>query len=99
MGLNFKFSNFFKKQFKNYIKKDKQLISKKLKQVKINPFRFPKLAGYKFIFKINITIENNYSRLIYVVFYPDKEYITILGIFERKHSYKDFKKLYKQILR
>ena len=92
-------SDYFIKQSKKLDKKSKKIIYDKKKLIKENPFRFPKLAGYKFIFKINITIDNNYSRLMYAIYYPDKKHITILGIFDRKFNYKDFKKLYKQILR
>lgn len=36
--------------------------------------------GYNFVFKIKMDVEDTYSRLIYAVFMPDKEHVTILDL-------------------
>lgn len=90
----FKFTNYFLQQWKEYDDKTKAFIQKKLELVKQNPFRFPKHEGYKFVFKVKLSVEDTYSRLMYAVFMPDQEHITILGIFDRKAEYKDFERIF-----
>jgi len=99
MGLefSFKFSQYFLKQWRSYGSETKELIQEKLNLVKQNPFRFPKHQGYKFVFKVKLSVENNYSRLMYAVFMPDSKYITILGIFDRKAEYKDFERIFRKL--
>lgn len=101
MASNFKLipSKYFLKQINDFSIKDKNQISDKLKLLKTNPFRYGTLEGYRFVFKIKLNLNNNYSRLIYAVYFPKKEDIRIFGIFERKNDYKDFKKTFKEDLR
>ena len=95
----FKFTKYFSEQWEQYDEKTKESIKKKLELVKQNPFRFPAHKGYRFVFKVKLTVEDNYSRLMYAVFMPDKEHITILGIFDRKADYKDFERIFKDVRR
>ena len=98
LSFDFKFTDYFLKQWKELDNKSKRVINEKLKIVKENPFRYDKLEGYKFVFKIKLTIKSEYSRLVYVVFMPDAQHITILGIFDRKAEYKDFEKIFGRVL-
>ncbi len=86
------FTKFFLKQFKKLNKKEKNLINSKLILLKSNPFRFKSLKSYKNSFEIKISIENSYCRLIYVVYLPKQNQITIFGIFKREKDFKDFKR-------
>jgi mRNA-degrading endonuclease RelE of RelBE toxin-antitoxin system len=95
MDFKFKFTRYFLKQWKKYDDKTRNLIRDKLRLIKINPFRYPKHTGYKFVFKVKLSIENKYSRLMYAVFMPDKKHITILGVFDRDANYKDFERIFK----
>jgi hypothetical protein len=97
MAFAFKFSRHFVAQWDCYDTKTKDIVKKKLCLVKQNPFRYPTHEGYRFVFKVKLTIENKYSRLIYAVFMPDKEHITILGVFDRKVGYKDFERMFKDL--
>jgi len=93
----FKFTTYFSEQWDHYDKKTKETVQKKLELIKKNPFRFPVHEGYRFVFKVKLTVGDNYSRLIYAVFMPDKEHITLLGIFDRKANYKDFERIFKHM--
>lgn len=97
LKFNFKFTRFFLKQWGNYDKKTRVFIQDKLKLVKQNPFRFPKHTGYRFVFKVKLSIDKKYSRLMYAVFMPDSKHITIIGIFERGVDYKDFERIFKSM--
>ena len=96
MDLNYKFTEYFRKQWKGYDEKTRRRIEDKLRLIKENPFRYEKHYGYRYVFKVKISIEDTYSRLMYSVFNPDKEHITILGIFDRKTNYKDFERIFKE---
>ena len=98
MDLNFKVvpSKYFLKQFEKLNVKEKNLINSKIKLMKSNPFRFKKLVGYKNTFEVKISVENSYSRLIYIIFLPETHNITIFGIFKRKNDFKDFKRKYEK---
>ena len=91
-----RFANYFLKQFDNYNEKEKRIINDKLALIEENPFRFDKHEGFKFVFKVKITVDDKFSRLMYAVFFPDAEHITILGIFDRKSEYKDFERMYNE---
>ena len=99
MALNFqlKFTPYFLNQWKDYDEDTKTFIQSKLDLIKQNPFRFPKHEGYKFVFKVKLSVEQRYSRLMYAVFMPDQQHITILGIFDRKANYKDFERIFKEL--
>jgi len=96
MGSRFSFyySKYFADQWQGYDRRAKELIRKKLELIKENPFRFEKHEGYRFVFKVKLTIKDKYSRLMYAVFMPDSEHITILGIFPRDANYKDFERIF-----
>jgi len=49
--------------------------------------------------KINLIKQNpfRFPRLMYAVFMPDTKHITILGVFDRSASYKDFERLFKDL--
>jgi hypothetical protein len=57
------------------------------------------MQGYRHLFEIKITINNKYSRLIYVAFYANKNQIKIFGIFERNKNFKDFYRIFKEDLK
>ena len=94
-GFSLKFTQYFLKQWKGYDGKSRILIQDKLSLVKQNPFRFPRHVGYRFVFKVKLSIDNRYSRLMYAVFMPDAKHITILGVFDRKADYKDFERIFR----
>jgi len=93
MDLNF--TNYFLKQWKKLKEKDKKQIIAKLDIVKENPFRYPTHKGSKHIFKVKLSIQSSYSRLMYAVFIPNKNCITVFGIFDRRSNYKDFDRIFK----
>lgn len=97
LKFNFKFTKFFLKQWDDYDKNIRDLIQDKLKLIKQNPFRFPRHTGYKFVFKVKLSVDKKYSRLMYAVFMPDSKHITILGIFDRDSSYKDFERIFEDL--
>jgi mRNA-degrading endonuclease RelE of RelBE toxin-antitoxin system len=94
MNFEIIYSTFFSKQAKKISKKELKLILDKITILKTEPFRFKNLKGYKNTFEIKVDIENSYSRLIYCVYLPKKNQITIFGIFKRKNNFKDFKKFF-----
>jgi mRNA-degrading endonuclease RelE of RelBE toxin-antitoxin system len=89
-----KFTQYFLKQWDSYDEKARRLIQDKLSLIKQSPFRFPKHEGYRFVFKVKLSIGNKYSRLMYAVFMPDTKHITILGIFDREADYRDFERIF-----
>ena len=96
MGSKFelRYSDYFLEQWGGYEERTRRLILDKFKLIKLNPFRYEAHKGYKRVFKVKITIENKYSRLMYSVFDPDSNHIRILGIFDRNLSYKDFERIF-----
>ena len=97
LDLNFKVipTKYFLKQFSQLNKQEKDLINKKIEFLKENPFRFKKLVGFKNTFEIKITIKKSFSRLIYIIYKPEKNNITIFGIFNRGKDFKDYYNYYK----
>ena len=75
------FTKFFKSQVLKLNEKEKRIIKSKIELVKSNPTRFKKLQGYKNVFEIKISVQNNYSRLIFALYEPDKKSITMLKNF------------------
>jgi hypothetical protein len=92
-------SDYFKKQLEKSRTEEIKLINEKLKLIKSNPFRFKNFKGYRHVFKIKLNFKGEYSRLLYVVFQPEKDKIRIFGIFPRKQDYKDFKKFFNSELK
>ena len=99
MALKFslKFTQYFLKQWEEFNQKEKNFVQSKLELIKKNPFRYPKHEGYTFVFKVKLSIDNKFSRLMYAVFMPDSEHITILGLFDRSANYKDFERIFKDL--
>ena len=99
MGSRFqlKFTSYFLKQWEGYDEKTKAFLQSKINLIKHYPFRFPRHEGYKFVFKVKLSVEQRYSRLMYAVFMPDAQHITILGIFDRNADYKDFERIFKEL--
>lgn len=93
-GFNIRPSKYFLKQLSQLSSKELNLVEDKLQILKQNPFRYKKLEGYKNTFEVKITINKNYSRLIYSVYIPHKNEITVYGIFKRKNNFKDFRRYY-----
>jgi mRNA-degrading endonuclease RelE of RelBE toxin-antitoxin system len=88
-------TKFFLSQLKKLTLKEKRIISDKLKIIRENPFRYKKLKGYRNTFEVKLNFEDSYSRLIYCVFVPETNNITVFGIFKRRNDFKDFKNFYK----
>ena len=97
MDFEYSYTKFILDQLKLCSEKDKIRISNKVELIKINPFKYPTLKGYNQVRKIKISFGNKYSRLIYVLFWPDKKSITFLGIFPRDNDYSDVSKLLKDL--
>jgi len=93
-GYGIKYTDYFIKQWQKLDDKSKRLIEGKLSLIVGNPFRYPNHKGYRRVFKVKLSIQNTYSRLMYAVYAPNKNSITILGIFPRERGYKDFKHLF-----
>ena len=71
-------SEFFLQQLDQLSGKAKQLIEGKLKLVKINPFRYKRIHGYKlFLFRIRFEDKQREKRIIYLV---DKPHVKLLCI-------------------
>jgi mRNA-degrading endonuclease RelE of RelBE toxin-antitoxin system len=92
-------SIYFLDQIKSASDNDKKIIEQKLRLIKINPFRFDKLEGYKHVFKIRINFADQSNRLIYAAFYPMSQNVFVFGVFNRKKSYKDFKRIFSHDLK
>lgn len=92
-------SKYFLKQLENLNEKNKRTVEKKLEILKNNPFRYKPLSGYKHLFEVKMDVSNQYSRLIYAVFYPSDNSIRIFGIFDRGNNFKDFHKIFEEELK
>ena len=95
MEYELKPSHFFLQQIDELSEKSKELIHDKLKLVKINPFRYKRIHGYKlFLFRIRFEDQRKEKRVIYLV---DKPFIKLLCILDRDKEYKDLKKYLKSL--
>ena len=97
MGLEYELapSAYFLQQLEDI--KDKIFVESKLRLIKINPFRFKGLEGYRFVFAVKLRL-NGYKRLIYLA-EPKERKVFIFGLFERGKGYKDFERFYRQYLK
>ena len=87
-------SKFFLEQIHELSDEAAKLIEKKLHLVKINPYRFKRIEGYKlFLFRIRFEDERKEKRVIYLV---DKPKIKILCILDRSGEYKQLRKFLKR---
>ncbi|MFH1055595.1 MAG: hypothetical protein V1744_05835 [Candidatus Altiarchaeota archaeon] len=99
MALNFslKFTTYFERQWLGYGEDTRGLITEKLIILKQNPFRYPTHTGFHRVHKIKLTLEGKYQRLMYAVFMPDNQTITVLGVFDRSKEYKDFERIFAEL--
>ncbi len=71
-----------------------RLIEGKLRLVKINPYRFKRIEGYKlFLFRIRFEDERKEKRIVYLV---DKPKVKVLCILDRSGEYKQLRKFLKR---
>ena len=86
----------FNEQVKLLDEKSKRIIEEKIQLIKENPFRFKKIHSKKYprVFRIRLKIQNQETRLIYVVFQPR---IILVCLLERKKDYKDLEKYLKKL--
>jgi hypothetical protein len=88
-------TRFFLEQITHLSSKSKGLISDKLRLIKINPFRYKRVKGYKlFLFRIRFEDKRKEKRIIYLV---DKPYVKIICILDRDKEYKNLKKYLSKI--
>lgn len=97
MAWTLRFTEFFARQWNSLSDKEKSIVEEKIRLVKQNPFRYGRLRNFRFVIKVKLEVKNNYSRLMYAAYFPDKSHITVLGIFSRKNAYRDFKSFFKKL--
>lgn len=95
--LSFEYTQYFIRQWCKFNPTDKKLILRKFKLIRLHPYRFSRLENYKNVYKIKLTIENRYSRLLFSLNQPTAGIVKILGVFARRLQYKDFERLFKQL--
>lgn len=82
-------SRFFLEQIDELSDEAARLIESKLRLVKINPFRFKRIKGYKlFLFRIRFESERKEKRIVYLV---DKPQVKVLCILDRDGEYKQLR--------
>tara|TARA_Y100000310_G_scaffold289499_1_gene315946 strand:+ start:868 stop:1164 length:297 start_codon:yes stop_codon:yes gene_type:complete len=87
-------SKFFLEQIEEISDEAAKLIEEKLLLVKINPYRFKRIVGYKlFLFRIRFEDKRKEKRVIYLV---DKPKVKILCILDRDNEYKGLRKFLKR---
>lgn len=83
-------SQFFLGQAKELSDKAARILEEKLRMLRVNPFRFKRIAGYNlFLFRIRFEDNRKEKRVIYLV---DKPYVDVLCILDRDKEYKDLNK-------
>lgn len=87
-------SKFFLEQIDELSHEAAKLIDDKLRLVKINPYRFKRVEGYKlFLFRILFEEGRKEKRVIYLV---DKPKVKVLCILDRSSEYKMLRKFLKR---
>jgi len=87
-------SKFFLEQVDELSDEAAKLIREKLLLVKINPYRFKRIQGYKlFLCRIRFEDERKEKRVIYLV---DKPKVKVLCILDRSGEYKKLRKFLKR---
>jgi len=87
--------NFFLEQIEELSDEAKKLVEEKLEIIKINPYRYKRVLGYKlFLFRIRFKDNRKEKRIIYLI---DKPFVKILCILDRDKEYKDLKKYLKKL--
>jgi hypothetical protein len=94
LGFKLRSTGYFNNQWDGCNQDTRDLINKKIDLIRWNPFRFEKHESYKHVFKVKLTVDDKYSRLMYAVFMPGPRDITLLGIFPRANDYKDFDRIF-----
>ncbi len=95
MEYSLKPTKFFLQQIDELGDEAAELISKKLKLVKQNPFRNKRIKGYRlFLFRIRFADNKKEKRVIYLVDKPD---VKVLCILDREKEYKDLQKYLKKL--
>lgn len=88
-------SDFFLEQIDELTEGAKKLIEEKLILVKINPYRYKRIKGYKlFLFRIRFSDNGREKRVIYLV---EKPFVKILCILDRNKEYNDLRKYLKKL--
>ncbi|MCK4669770.1 MAG: hypothetical protein KAT43_01095 [Nanoarchaeota archaeon] len=89
MVFTLKPTKFFLKQLDDLSNEAAKLLDKKLKIIKINPFRYKRIHGYGlFLFRIRFEDNRKEKRVIYLV---DKPFVKILCILDRAKEYKELR--------
>lgn len=88
-------TDFFLEQIDELSDEAAKLIDEKLKLVKINPFRYKRIEGYRlFLFRIRFEDNRKEKRVIYLV---EKPLVKVLCILDRDKEYKDLKKYLRKL--
>ena len=88
-------SYFFLEQIEDISTEAARIIEDKLKLVKINPFRYKRIQGYKlFLFRIRFENNRREKRVIYLI---SKHYVKILCILDGDKEYKDLQRYLKKL--
>jgi mRNA-degrading endonuclease RelE of RelBE toxin-antitoxin system len=83
-------TEFFLEQLDGLSTEAASLIDKKLRLIKINPYRYKRIEGYGlFLFRIRFEDGRKEKRLVYLV---DKPKVIMLCILDREKEYKDLKR-------
>lgn len=83
-------SHFFLQQIEELSDEAARVLEKRLRLVKVNPFRNKRIEGYNlFLFRIRFEDQHKEKRVIYLV---DKPLVKLLCILDRDKEYNDLKK-------
>lgn len=87
-------SKFFLEQIEKLSNESSKLIEEKLLLVKINPYRYKRIKGYRlFLCRIRFEDKRKEKRLVYLV---DKPKVKVLCILDRGSEYKQLRKFLKR---
>ena len=91
MKVNIIPSNHFLNQLKKINPNSRKIIEDKVELIKQNPYKYKRINSKKFskVFRVRLSIENQETRLIYVIIEPN---IILVCLLERKKDYKDLEK-------
>ncbi|MBI4447463.1 hypothetical protein HY643_00635 [Candidatus Woesearchaeota archaeon] len=88
-------SDFFLEQLDELTEEAKKLIEEKFVLIKINPYMYKRIKGYKlFLFRIRFSDNRREKRVIYLVEQP---FVKILCILDRDKEYHDLRKYLKKL--
>ena len=87
-------SKFFLEQIEKLSNESSKLIEEKLLLVKINPYRYKRIKGYRlFLCRIRFEDKRKEKRLVYLV---DKPKVKVLCILDRGSEYNQLRKFLKR---